>query len=376
LKLNVVESVNAKVTSSHTFGEIPTAMDTGASTHTCGDPEVLDSDTRYEYNVRLKMADGALVDASIRGDVLINKDSNLSTIILRDMLHVPGAELNLISIGTLDLDGWHTHIGDGVLQVYDPQTAEIAMVAILGSDKLYYWDPNANCQPLPQPSAYSAREHTGEVPLIDVWRRRLAIGHLNEAYIRKCKKIPIGEFLSYCDACAFAKAHRKSWRAVSNKDPNFLDELHGDCAGPMSTESVARKNYFYLFVETRTKKQFVFFLRYKSECHQSLRVIVEYCKTQGGTYPKLILTDGGEMNSTETKTYLEEKGIKYRTTGPKGHNQNPIVDRAIRTVEEGANAMMYQANAPSRFWHEAIEYKVYINNRILTRGLTDPETGL
>ena len=92
-------------------------MDTGASTHTCGNPNILDSDTKYKSSVKLKMADGALVDASICGDVLINSDSELSTKIIRDMLHVPGAELNLISVGTLDLDGWYTHIGDGKLCV-------------------------------------------------------------------------------------------------------------------------------------------------------------------------------------------------------------------------------------------------------------------
>ena len=71
LKLNVVRSWLQK----HLLmGSLPTAMDTGASTHTCGNPDILDSDTRYKSNVKLKMAYGALVDASVRGDVLINSD--------------------------------------------------------------------------------------------------------------------------------------------------------------------------------------------------------------------------------------------------------------------------------------------------------------
>ena len=86
-------------------------------------------------------------------------------------------------------------------------------------------------------------------------------------------------------------------------------------------------------------------------------------------YPLKILYDGGELNSKEMRSLCNKHGIEYVTTPAKASNQNPHVERKIRTIREATMAMLEQAHLPRIFWEEAVQHAVCVQNRLPHRSI-------
>ena len=73
--------------------------------------------------------------------------------------------------------------------------------------------------------------------------------------------------------------------------------------------------------------------------------------------------NGTEFVNNEMNLYLRDKGITLYTAVPYTHEQNSIVERAIRTIIEGAHAMMYVLKLPKNLWSVAVKTMAYLCNR-------------
>jgi hypothetical protein len=123
-----------------------------------------------------------------------------------------------------------------------------------------------------------------------------------------------------------------------------------------------------LVMEIFSRMTYVFFLRKKSEAFSYMKMFVTFAKTQTGVYPKLILSDGGELDSQEMENFSSDLGIQYVTTAAKASNQNPFVERKNRSVQEAALAMLF-TGVPRFFWEQAVDYAIYLQNRMVHRRL-------
>ena len=122
-------------------------------------------------------------------------------------------------------------------------------------------------------------------------------------------------------------------------------------------------------MEDASRYSFVYFLRKKSDAFSKMKECLARVKNAKGLYPITILSDGGELNSTNMQEYCKELGIEYVTTAAKASNQNPLVERKIRTVREMCMAMLEQAGMPRQFWEEAVRHSVYLQNRLPHKAL-------
>jgi hypothetical protein len=73
--------------------------------------------------------------------------------------------------------------------------------------------------------------------------------------------------------------------------------------------------------------------------------------------------NGGEFLSKEFQAHLKDSGIVHYTSIPYSPAQNGIAERAIRTLNNGARAMLHGAGFPKRFWLHAVKMKAYLQNR-------------
>ena len=74
-----------------------------------------------------------------------------------------------------------------------------------------------------------------------------------------------------------------------------------------------------------------------------------------------------EFENHDFKKFCDEKGIDHNFSAPRTPQQNGIVKRKNRILEEMARTMLCESNLPRYFWAEAINTVCYILNRTLIR---------
>ena len=68
--------------------------------------------------------------------------------------------------------------------------------------------------------------------------------------------------------------------------------------------------------------------------------------------------------------YCNEHGISHNFSAPRTPQQNGVVERKNRTLEEMARTMLIASGLPRNFWAEAVNIACYILNRVLIRPIT------
>jgi len=60
-------------------------------------------------------------------------------------------------------------------------------------------------------------------------------------------------------------------------------------------------------------------------------------------------------------------GIKHEFSAPITPQQNGVVDRKNRVVQEMARVMLLSKKLPPKFWTEALNTTIYVINRVYLR---------
>ena len=104
---------------------------------------------------------------------------------------------------------------------------------------------------------------------------------------------------------------------------------------------------------------------HQKEFYNHYLVWLNFVHRQTGKMPKRFHTDGGnEFNSGAFSKLFNECGTEFTTTSAGSSNQNPIAERAIRTIMTMARGFLFQAGVPRKYWTEAVAYAVYVKNRL------------
>ncbi|KAL2248266.1 UNVERIFIED_CONTAM: Retrovirus-related Pol polyprotein from transposon TNT 1-94 [Sesamum indicum] len=85
-------------------------VDSGTSFHSCSNKDIMEPYTSGDFGL-VYLADNKPLKIVGKGDVQI-KSTNGSCWTLHDVRYIPGLKRNLISVGQLDSDGFHTTFGD------------------------------------------------------------------------------------------------------------------------------------------------------------------------------------------------------------------------------------------------------------------------
>lgn len=212
--------------------------------------------------------------------------------------------------------------------------------------------------------ALLAGTHTAGMPEVDLWHRRM--GHCSGNYLSSISPKFANGVLSFCDACIYAKSHRRSYRHHTSETvfTKPLDSVVSDLCGPMEVRSRGKKRYFATVV---SKFVWVFFLRSKDGLKEALAPWFDMVKTQLGSVPKNFYAD--KYTDSETRAIFTLHGTVFTTTSADSLNMNAAAERMNRTLMESALAVMFQAGAPKNLWDEAVRYAVYLRNRTPHKGL-------
>ena len=73
---------------------------------------------------------------------------------------------------------------------------------------------------------------------------------------------------------------------------------------------------------------------------------------------------GKEFKNAKFDAFCNEHGIKKEFSAPKTPQQNGVVERKNRVIQEMARVMLLNKNIPQKFWAKAVNTLFHIGNRI------------
>jgi hypothetical protein len=76
---------------------------------------------------------------------------------------------------------------------------------------------------------------------------------------------------------------------------------------------------------------------------------------------------GREFENSKFTDFCSNEGIKHEFSSPITPQQNGVVERKNRTLQESARAMLHAKHLPYHFWAESMNTACYIHNRVTLR---------
>eukprot|EP00253_Pinus_taeda_P003613 PITA_03613 len=105
-------------------------------------------------------------------------------------------------------------------------------------------------------------------------------------------------------------------------------------------------------------------MKHKYEAFEKLKSFKALVENESGHKIKCLRSDrGGEFTSNEFLDFCEEHGIRRELSTARTPQQNGVVERMNRTVQQMARAMLDESGTPATFWGEAAHVVVVILNK-------------
>lgn len=204
-----------------------------------------------------------------------------------------------------------------------------------------------------------------------MWHRRF--GHISMKTLSKLSKLDLVRGLpkikyekdKSCEACIQGKHVKSSFKPInmiSTKRP--LELLHMDLFGPTKHASLSGKRYGFVIIDDYSRFTWVIFLKHKDEAFESFKTFFKKVQNEKGSNIVAIRSDhGGEFENALFKTFLEENGVTHNFSCPRTPQQNGVVERKNRTLQEMARTLLNDSKIEKYFWAEVVNTACYILNR-------------
>ena len=222
-----------------------------------------------------------------------------------------------------------------------------------------------------------------------LWHNRM--GHLSARILRSTKSTVEGmKFVSteinkhyskLCDGCAFGKMtmapvprrppaiHSASKQAVSSSralQPGQL--IVADLIFSPVPAIKSEATCSLVLTDVASRYMWVYHMKSKDQTFVMMKKFISWMKSRNLSVKTVttIRTDNGtEFKSKEFVKLLESENIILEHCPPYMHVY--MAERANRTVQDTARAMLHTHGVATSFWAEAVSYAVYVLNRSVTK---------
>ncbi|CAB1112933.1 unnamed protein product [Ectocarpus sp. CCAP 1310/34] len=318
-----------------------------------------------ECNRRVKGIGGEFLRILGYGDVtvVLQSEGQEVPVPIKRAAHVPGMDLNLISLTSLTEEG-HTYAGKpgGLVQttkagkeVWFPQLGKL--LSLWG----YQTEPEVDtaCAAIIVPGEAKAATPT------DLNEFHNSHGHAHERLLRLTAKqqgveLTGGPLLS-CTGCSMAKGQVKAvQRFTDTRAVKKLFRVFIDLGGRMQFHSIGGRWYTLIIRCDATRWTRVFFLKRKSEAADALEQFIADYRSEGTPCEVYVVRSDNEFQGQFSKT-CRKWGIKQEKTPPHTPKYNGVAERWLGIISDAALASRIQAkemfpDAPTdpALWAEAI----------------------
>ena len=124
-------------------------------------------------------------------------------------------------------------------------------------------------------------------------------------------------------------------------------------------------------VDDFSRYSWVEFLREKSEAFDKMERLCKRLQNEKGVpIVKIRIDHGKEFKNTKFEAFYNDHGIKKEFSVPKTPQQNGVVERKNREIQEMPRVMLLNKSIPQKFSAEALSTSCHIGNRIYFRAVT------
>ncbi|KAK1553434.1 hypothetical protein Q3G72_034975 [Acer saccharum] len=334
-------------------------LDSGCSRHMTGNKSFFET-LVMEEGGNVTFGDGSKRNVIGKGTISVPGLPSLS-----NALFVDGLKANLISISHLSDEGYSVLFSKDYCSILKPD-GQTLLKGMRSSDNCYCLE------------ARIVSNHVSMDEQIELWHERL--GHMNFRDLRTLGKFNCVRGLpklrkkanGICGPCQQGKQTKsmhKKGKYLTTKEP--LELLHMDLMGPMQTESLGGKRYIFVCVDDFSRFTWTYFLREKSETFDKFKMLCTKLQNEMNSNIrsiKRIRSDHGrEFENATFETFCDGLGISHEFSAPRTPQQNGVVERKNRVLQEMARVMLLSNNVPRNLWAEAINTACYIGNRVFLR---------
>jgi hypothetical protein len=189
-----------------------------------------------------------------------------------------------------------------------------------------------------------------------LWHRRMCHMHFDNL-VKVNKREAVREMPqitkptnTLCKHCQQGKQTKTRFKSKEYSTTKPLEIVHTDLVGPTTTKGLKGERYFMLLVDDYTRMTTVFFLKNKSEAFENFKIYKEMVENEMDSRIKCLRSDnGGEFTSKEFMDYCNNHGIKRQFSITRTPQQNGVVERKNRTVQEMARTMIMDSKLTDIF---------------------------
>ncbi len=286
--------------------------------------------------------------------------------------------LNLLSMNALDRNNIYNVFRNGFCDIFDTDSDALLGNGFKRSDGLYQIrglaltgtdESNKVCLNAVQTthtvlnginSLHKRFGHTGKESIEEMARKSIVPGIDQESESSTIRCIP----------CAEGKQTRSSMKRILTEESTEVgDIIVTDLCGPMPVESWSKGKYCITFIDAKSRYTAVSILRTK-ETTEVLDTFTKFhamFELQYNAKVKRLHSDnGGKYCSRRFPEYCSNNGILRTFTAPYNPESNGIGERMNRTLMEKVRRMLTEAKLSPKFWAEAINHAVYLQNTLKT----------
>jgi hypothetical protein len=314
-------------------------FDSGCSRHMTGVDRFLENIRPYATSC-VTFGDGAKGKIVSIGNLVSEGLPRLDNVLL-----VKGLTANLISISQLCDQGLSVNFSKPECQITD-EKGKLSMNDTRSKDNCYLW--------VSQEKAFMSSCMLSKDEEVKLWHQKL--GHLNlqgmkkaisvEA-IRGIPKLNIVEGSIYGE-CQLGK---QTWmshpRLEHHGTSKILELLHMDLMGPMHLSSIGGKRYVLVVVDDFSRFTWVNFIREKSDTFEAFKdLCIQLQREKDKAIVRIRCDHGTEFENSKFDDFCTSEGIKHEFLSPITPQQNGVVERKNKTLQESARVMLYAKHLP------------------------------
>lgn len=134
------------------------------------------------------------------------------------------------------------------------------------------------------------------------------------------------------------------------------------------TESLDGKRYIMVVVDDFTRYTWVILLRFKSDASEHIEALCTRLQNEKSLKIDRIRSDhGNEFDNSYMEFFCMRSGISQEFSAPIIPQQNGVIERKNRVIQEMARAMLHNKDVARNLWGEAVNTACHTVNRMYFR---------
>jgi len=174
--------------------------------------------------------------------------------------------------------------------------------------------------------------------------------------------IDLSSLPAKCDHCTLGKQLQSPVPKTQegNKAEKRLERVFVDLCGPMAVTSHSGNIYSMNLIDDFSGYVWSVPLQSKSEACEAIQTWHKAVVTQTGDKLQILVTDNGELVSSNVHDWCNAEGIDHQLTTPYTSAHNGRAECLHRTLLRKACAMRLTCNAPTFLWDEFCATAAYL----------------